>query len=189
VLNTVANALVADLSAAGRAAALNLLGFSFSLGAFSAPFLMSSAGGMVSSTVLLRSMAMLCVLLLVALSLLQFPAPTRSGTRLVALLAVLKSPLVWLFGTILFFESGSENCMFVWSSKIVADFLHSSPQHANLALVGLSGAFGVGRLLAVVWIRWLGNRGTSCCPARSSGPVYGWWHSVTSFRSFWPAWW
>jgi len=36
-LNTATNALISDLSATGRSAALNLLGFSFSLGAITAP--------------------------------------------------------------------------------------------------------------------------------------------------------
>src|SRR5262249_51634010 len=39
ILNTATNALVSDLSASGRGVALNLLGFSFSLGAVTAPLL------------------------------------------------------------------------------------------------------------------------------------------------------
>ena len=45
ILNTATNALVSELSAAGRRVALNLLGFSFSLGAVTAPLLMSLARG------------------------------------------------------------------------------------------------------------------------------------------------
>jgi MFS family permease len=69
-------------------------------------------------------------------------------------------PLVWLFGILLFFESGNENCMFVWSSKIVADVIHTTAARANLALLGLSIALGFGRLLAILWVRWVGNLGT-----------------------------
>src|SRR6266571_425241 len=58
-----------------------------------------------------------------------------------------------------------QNCMFVWSSKITSLVTGARPQQANLALAGLSAAFGVGRLVAVLWLRWLGSRGTIwlCC--------------------------
>jgi fucose permease len=75
-------------------------------------------------------------------------------------LSVLNQPAVWLFGLLLFFESGSENCMFVWSSKVASDVLHTTPARGNLALVGLGAALGIGRLSAVCWLRWLGNLGT-----------------------------
>jgi len=159
LLNTATNALVSDLNFSGRAAALNLLGFSFSLGAISAPLAMS-VGGNWSPSLVLRLMAVLTGVVLVPVLLLRFPAATRTGTRIGTLLSVLKQPTVWLFGVVLFFESGSENCMFVWSGKIVADVLHTTPQRANLALVGLSGALGVGRLMAVFWLRRLGGRTT-----------------------------
>ncbi len=159
LLNTAANTLVSDLSASGRGAALNLLGFSFSLGAVSAPLLMSSAVGLRSPTVL-RGLAGATALILLPLVTLRFPPPTGAGSRIKSLLRVLNRPLVWLFGLLLFFESGSENCMFVWSSKIVADTLRTTPQRANFALLGLSIALGVGRLLAALLLRWLGSRNT-----------------------------
>ncbi len=99
---------------------------------------------------------------------LDFPSPAASRPGLAPLLSVLAHPAVWLFGGLLFFESGSENCMFVWSSKIVALLTGARAERANLALAGLSAAFGIGRLLAVLWIRWLGNRCTiwlSCAMA------------------------
>jgi len=160
LLNTAANALVADVSAGGRAAALNLLGFFFSLGAISAPLAMSSVGGNLSVTFVLRALAVLCLLIFIVMLPLGFPPPGRPGIRLRTVLAVLNHPAVWLFAALLFFESGSENCMFVWAAKIVADVLHTTPKRANLALVALSAALGAGRLLALVWLRWIGSRGT-----------------------------
>lgn len=159
-LNTAANALVADISVAGRAAALNLLGFFFSLGAISAPLLLSSAGGSFSTLVVLRTLAIFCLLVLFFVLSLRFPLPTKSGTRLSTLLKVLSQGAVWLFAALLFFESGSENCMFVWTSKIVADALHTSPNLANTALVALSAALGGGRIAAVLFLRWLGSART-----------------------------
>jgi fucose permease len=167
LLNTAANAVVAGLAESSRATALNLLGLFFSLGAIAAPLLMSSLGGMSPSTVL-PVLAALAIAILIPTLLLDFPYSVDSQPGLAPLFSVLAHPAVWLFGGLLFFESGSENCMFVWSSKIVALLTGASAQQANLALVGLSAAFGIGRLLAVLWIRWLGNRGTiwlSCAMA------------------------
>lgn len=159
LLNTAANTLVSDLSASGRGAALNLLGFSFSLGAVTAPLLLSSLSGLPNSTVLrgLGGTAALVLLPVVAFS---FPRPTPSGTKVPDLLGVLKGPAIWLFAALLFFESGSENCMFVWSSKVMADIFQTSPQRANYGLLALSCALGVGRLVAAGLLGWLGSRNT-----------------------------
>ncbi|TAM82231.1 MAG: MFS transporter [Acidobacteria bacterium] len=160
VLNTATNALVADLSVAGRGAALNLLGFSFSLGALAAPLLMSTLSGKFGTASVLHILAIGAGVILVPVLAFRFPAPTHAGTRLADLLRVLNHPLVWLFGALLFFESGSENSMFVWAGKIVAGTFHSGPERANWALVGLSAAIGAGRLGAAFLLRVLGSRRT-----------------------------
>lgn len=159
-LNTATNALVADISVAGRAAALNLLGFFFSLGAISAPLMLSSVGGSFSTSVVLRALAILCLIVLLFVLSLQFPSPMKSGTSLRSLLRVLSYGTVWLFAALLFFESGSENCAFVWTSKIVTDALHTSANRANMALVALSAALGAGRIAAALFLRWLGSART-----------------------------
>ena len=158
VLNTATNALVSDLSASARGAALNLLGFSFSLGALSAPLLMSLAGGALLPSLALRVLATAAAIILIPILWLRFPSPSQPKASVKGLLRVLNRPLVWLFGVLLFFESGSENCMFVWSSKLTADLLQIGAARANLSLVALSSSLGVGRLLAVVWLRWLNGR-------------------------------
>jgi MFS transporter, FHS family, glucose/mannose:H+ symporter len=160
VLNTTTNALVSDLSASGRGVALNLLGFSFSLGAITAPLLISWALNGPSFPRVLRVLAMAPAIVLILILPLRFPAPAHSGVRLRHLLKVLHHPLVWLFGALLFFESGNENCMFVWSGKVVEDVLHVAAGRADLALAALSIALGAGRLLAVLWLKWLGSRVT-----------------------------
>lgn len=160
VLNTASNALVADLSASGRGAALNLLGFSFSLGALAAPLLMSTLSGRFGAASVLHILAIGTGLILVPVLAFRFPAPTYAGTRLADLLRVLNHPMVWLFGALLFFESGNENSMFVWAGKIVDGMFHSGPGRANWALVGLSAAIGAGRLGAAFLLRVLGSRRT-----------------------------
>jgi MFS transporter, FHS family, glucose/mannose:H+ symporter len=158
VLNTATNALISDLSVEGRGAALNLLGFSFSLGAIIAPLLMSLAGSRFSSAAVVRVLAILPAAVLIPVLALRFPAPAHPSTPLRSLLKVLNQPLVWLFGVLLFFESGDENCMFVWAGKVTGDLLHLVPGRADLALLALSIALGAGRLLAAMWLKWIGNR-------------------------------
>jgi MFS transporter, FHS family, glucose/mannose:H+ symporter len=155
LLNTVTNALVSDLNPSGRAAALNLLGFSLSLGAISAPLLMS-IGDRLPSSVALRLLATGIAVILLPVLALHFPPAKRPGAP-VNLRALNQGPL-WLFGMLLFFESGSENCMFVWSSRIAADVLRTSPHRANLALVALSAAHGIGRLIAALWLHEVDGR-------------------------------
>ncbi|MGH9535326.1 MAG: MFS transporter [Terriglobales bacterium] len=167
LLNTATNALVADLAAltpqaeaqAARGRALNLLGFFFSLGAIASPLLMAASGPHAAGTVV-RALAALTALVLLPVLLLPFPPAARPGSHPRDLLRVLHQPLVWLFGALLFFESGQENAMFVWAGKIAQSALGADARRAALVLVALSAALGAGRLLAVGWLRWLGNRWT-----------------------------
>ena len=160
VLNTTTNALVSELSASGRGVALNLLGFSFSLGAITAPLLLSWAAERSALPTVLRVLAMAPAIIFVLILPLPFPNPAHSGIPLRHLLKVLHHPLVWLLGALLFFESGNENCMFTWSGKVVGDVFHVAAGRADLALAALSIALGAGRLLAVLWLKWLGSRTT-----------------------------
>jgi fucose permease len=160
VLNAATNTLVSGLSVSGRSVALNLLGFSFSLGALAVPLLMSLTKGRFSSATVLYALAITSFVVLVFVLVQQFPVPVHASTPLGSLLKVLHQPIVWLFGILLFFESGNENCMFVWAGKVAQNMLHTSAQRADLALLGLSIALGVGRLFAVLWLRWMGNRNT-----------------------------
>jgi len=158
VLNTATNALISGVNASGRGAALNLLGFSFSLGAVTAPLLMSLLAGRFPASAVLRILALAPAAVLIAVLALRFPPPVLSGVPLRSLLKVLNHPFVWLIGLLLFFESGDENCMFVWAGRAVKDVTQVAARRADLALVGLSIALGVGRLLAALWLEWLGSR-------------------------------
>ena len=160
VLNAATNTLISGLNASGRCAALNLLGFSFSLGALAVPLLMSLTRGRFSSATVLYILATASAAILVSVLVQEFPPPTQASTPLGSLLKVLRLPLVWLFGALLFFESCNENCMFVWAGKIAQDLLHTSAQRAELVLLGLSACMGAGRLFAVLWLKWFGDRNT-----------------------------
>jgi len=157
ILNTATNALVSELSAGARGVALNLLGFSFSLGAVTAPLLGSFASG-VSTATMLYVLAAAPAAVLILVLFLGFPGAARAATPLADLVRVLNNPVVWLIGLLLFFESENENCMFVWAAKVMKGVLHLSFDRADLALVCLSIALGAGRLMAALGLKRLGNR-------------------------------
>jgi len=158
ILNTATNAVVSGLSAYGRGAALNLLGFSFSLGAVSAPLLMSFASRRFPPSAILYLLAVPPAAVLLLILALPFPRPTNTATPLRELLLVLNHPLVWMTGLLLFFESGNENCMFVWAGNLMKGTLGLAVSRADLALVCLSVALGAGRLLAALGLKRLGSR-------------------------------
>jgi len=158
ILNTATNAVVSELSTAGRGVALNLLGFSFSLGAVIAPLLMSFASGRFSTSTILYLLAAAPAAVLVLILTLRFPRAVHAATPIRSLVRVLNHPVVWLIGLLLFFESGNENCLFVWAGKLMQETLHLASGRADLALVSLSVALGGGRLLAALGLRRLGSR-------------------------------
>jgi MFS transporter, FHS family, glucose/mannose:H+ symporter len=148
ILNTVTNALVSVLRASSRASSLNLLGFSFSLGAIAAPLLMSVAHGRLSSAATLPLLAAAPALILLLLLPMRFPPGLRAGTPPRVLLQSLLHPAIWIFAVLLAFESANENCVFVWAGKLTADVFRVSGNRADLALVAVTVALGAGRLIA-----------------------------------------
>jgi fucose permease len=101
-------------------------------------------------------MAPAAVLILILM--LRFPVPVHSGTSLGRLLKVLNHPMIWLFGMVLFFASGNENCLFVWSGRMVRDAFRVPSERADWALVALSIAMGAGRLWAALGLKIFGSR-------------------------------
>jgi MFS transporter, FHS family, glucose/mannose:H+ symporter len=158
VLNTVTNSLVSVLRASSRASSLNLLGFSFSLGAIAAPLLLSLAHGHFSSAAMLRLLAIAPGLILLLLLRMPFPPGLRAGTPPRVLLRPLLHPAIWIFAILLLFESANENCVFVWAGKLMADILPGSGNQADLALVAVTVALGIGRLVASFGSHHLASR-------------------------------
>jgi MFS transporter, FHS family, glucose/mannose:H+ symporter len=158
ILNTATNALVSTMSGSGRGAALNLLGFSFSLGALTSPLLMSVTQGRFSAASVLYVLSAASAAVLVCVLAQKFPLPARSRAPLKTLLKALNQPLVWIFGALLFFESGNENCMFVWAGKVMEGLARTAAQRAELALFALSASLGAGRLTAALFLNRLGKR-------------------------------
>jgi fucose permease len=147
-LNGGSNALTSDLNPERRSAALNLLGIFFGFGALLIPFLIGTLLGRLGLKAILVIAAFLSLIPFVFFLLLRFPAakqaqgfPMRQAAR------VIRSPLLWLCGFLLFFQSGNEFTVGGWISTYLNENFRFSAMSASLVLAGYWGAMMVGRLL------------------------------------------
>ena len=147
-LNGGTNALLSDISADKRQSALNLLGIFFGFGALFTPFLIGS--------LLERAGLKLILLFLVVLTLApfllfltaRFPAAKhQGGFSRSELHAVLQNPLLFLFGFLLFFESGNEFTMGGWLSTYLGERHGFGPRNAAYVLAAYWAAIMLGRLV------------------------------------------
>ena len=147
-LNGGSNALTSDLSPESRSAALNLLGIFFGFGALLIPFLI---GTLLSSLGLKVILVIAVVLGLVPFGLflmLRFPAAKQAqGFPLRRAARVIRSPLLWLCGFLLFFESGNEFTVGGWISTYLNENFRFSSMSASLVLAGYWGAMMAGRFI------------------------------------------
>ena len=111
-----ANLVVAELSPGKRAAALNVLNFSWGLGAVGCPFAVAFL--VVSHHALLFMYALAAALALVALT---FSITPLAGLRApqaqqkhADLLSLWRNPMVVIFGLLFFLYVGAENCIAGW---------------------------------------------------------------------------
>ncbi len=147
-LNGGTNALLNDINPARRQAALNRLGVFFGCGALFMPFLIGSFLAAAGMRALLLSLSGLTFVPLVLFLTARFPAAKQvSGFSGRELGAVLGDPLLFLFGFLLFFQSGNEFTMGGWTSTHLAQSLGFSPSDASFALAGYWAAMMVGRLV------------------------------------------
>jgi FHS family glucose/mannose:H+ symporter-like MFS transporter len=146
VLNGGTNALLNDISPERRESALNLLGIFFGIGALFTPLLI----GTLLDWMGLRAILMVLVLLTAAPFLLfaaaSFPAPKHEGGFAISeLRAVLQHPLLFLFGFLLFFQSGNEFTMGGWTSTFLNERHGLDARSAAYALSGYWAALMLGR--------------------------------------------
>jgi len=153
VINGGTNALVADLSADGRAAGLAFLGAFFGIGAFGVPLVLGLLRARLGDAGVVAAIGALTVLVLPYYATLRFPPPKQpQGFPLRRAAALLRDPALVLVGIILFFESGMEMTVGGWTTTYVNQELALSPERAlfllSLYWVGMTGArLGLGWLL------------------------------------------
>jgi fucose permease len=148
-LNGGTNALTSDLNPAKRGAALNLLGIFFGFGALTIPFLVGTLRQALGLGRILALATLLCLVPLALFALFLFPkAKQAQGFPLKEAARVVRNPLLWLCGLLLFFQSGNEFTAGGWISTYLQKTFGVSPSAAALVLAGDWAAGMGGRLLS-----------------------------------------
>lgn len=148
-LNGGTNALLNDISPDRRQSALNLLGIFFGVGALFTPFFIGSLITTLGLRLILVSLSILTLAPFALFMLARFPAAKHGGGfRPPELQTVLASPLLYLFGFLLLFESGNEFTVGGWVSSFLEERHNLGQSVAAYVLAGYWGAVLVGRLAA-----------------------------------------
>jgi fucose permease len=147
-LNGGTNALLNDISPDRRASALNLLGIFFGFGALFTPFLIGSLLERAGLRLILAWLVALTAAPFILFVTARFPAPKHGqGFTRGAFRKLLANPLLFLFGLLLFCQSGNEFTIGGWISTYLGERLHLEPADAAYALGGYWGAVMAGRLI------------------------------------------
>jgi len=145
VMNGGTNALVADISAEGRAAGLAYLGVYFGVGAFGVPLVLGLLRERFGDAEVVAGIGMLVALVLAYNAAIRFPEPKQpQGFPLRQASGLLRDRVLVLLGVILFFESGIEITLGGWTATYVNQELELPPERAlyllSLYWLGMTGA-------------------------------------------------
>ncbi len=148
-LNGGTNALTSDIHPEKRGSALNLLGIFFGFGALTIPFLI----GVMLERIGLRNILILSILLSLVpfflFLIFSFPEPKlQQGFPLSQVRNIMKNPVLWLCGFLLFFQSGNEFTLGGWISTYLHEFFGLTPKAASFVLAGYWAAIMGGRLVS-----------------------------------------
>jgi fucose permease len=149
LINGGTTALVADISAEGRAAGLAYLGVFFGIGAFGVPLVLGLLRERFGDAGVVAVIGALVALVLAYYAAVRFPEPKQpQGFPLRQAAVLLRDPVLVLLGIILFFESGMEITVGGWTATYVNQELGLSPERAlyllSLYWLGMTG----GRLVS-----------------------------------------
>ena len=145
VINGGTTALVADISAEGRAAGLAYLGVFFGIGAFGVPLVLGLLRERFGDAGIVAVIGALVALVLAYYVAVRFPEPKQpQGFPLRQAAVLLRDPVLVLLGVMLFFESGMEITVGGWTATYVNQELGLSPERAlyllSLYWLGMTGA-------------------------------------------------
>lgn len=158
-LNGGTNALASDIHPDRRGAALNALGIFFGFGALTMPFLVGSFLDLVGLARLLILAAILGLVPFVLFALVSFPtAKHEQGFPLAQAATVIRTPLLWLCGALLFFQSGNEFTVGGWITSFLDEVSGLTSRAASYLLAGYWAAIMVGRLLSIRIVDRVGKR-------------------------------
>jgi fucose permease len=135
VLNGGTNALVADISEGQRGANLSLLGIFFGLGALAMPGVLAVLSKHFQTETIIAAVGFSVLLPVVYFVCIRFPAPKQAqGLSLKMIFSILRQPLLWLLGIVLFFQSGLEGTTNDWTPRYLVQGLRVGDRSALLAL-------------------------------------------------------
>lgn len=155
VINGGTNALVADISAEGRASGLSYLGVFFGIGAFGVPLVLGLLRERFGDAGVVAGIGALVAFVVVYIAAIRFPEPKQpQGFPLRQAAGLLRDPALVLLGVILFFESGMEITVGGWTATYVNQELALSPER-SLYLLSL---YWLGMTLARLIQGWLLTR-------------------------------
>ncbi|MGH7699428.1 MAG: MFS transporter [Gemmatimonadales bacterium] len=124
VVNGATNALVADIHEGQRSAGLSLLGIFFGIGAFGVPLLLGLFQDAHPYGAILATIGAVVTVPLALFTAIRFPAPKQPhGVPLGTVLGLLRDRALWLFGLVLFCESGLEVTVGGWTAAYVSEEL------------------------------------------------------------------
>jgi fucose permease len=157
-----ANLLVAEVNSARRAAALNLLNFSWGVGAVSCPFLVAPFLHNHHARTFLMLLAVLVILLAVYLSRVALPATRKSeetGGEVAPIIQLVFKPLAVAMAALFFLYVGAENAIGGWLASYAKRMTGSgalwplTPSFFYTALlVGRAGAPFALRRVSDIWM-------------------------------------
>lgn len=148
-LNGGTNALASDIHPEKRSAALNVLGIFFGFGALTIPFLIGAFLGRVGLDPILMFATFLSLIPFILFVSFSFPKPKHEqGFPLLEAKKVIKHPLLWLCGLLLFFQSGNEFTVGGWISTYLNEHFGLTPTTASFLLAGYWAAIMSGRLVS-----------------------------------------
>lgn len=157
-LNGGTNALTSDIHPDRRSSALNLLGIFFGFGALTIPFLIGTFLERLGLEYILLLATFLSLVPLFLFLIFAFPkAKHEQGFPLSQASKVIRHPLLWLCGFLLFFQSGNEFTVGGWISTYLNEYFNLTPMTASLILAGYWAAIMGGRLASIRVVRILKN--------------------------------
>lgn len=124
VLNGATNALVADIAETGKSAGLSLLGVFFGIGAIGVPFLLGMLLHLASYRTILAAVGALMLLPMIYYIEIRFPSPKQAqGFPIRQATKLVREGTLWLFGFILFLQSGMEFTVGNWTALFLKEEL------------------------------------------------------------------
>jgi FHS family glucose/mannose:H+ symporter-like MFS transporter len=152
-----ANLLIAELHPDRRAAALNLLNFSWGIGAVGCPFVVAALQRSQRTSLLLLGMAVFLALLAISLGSIRMPVDTKANSPKVAIseakIKIWKNRFVPVLGALFFFYVGTESSIGGWVASYARRIDTGSGTFWALTPSFFWGALLLGRALAPVMLR------------------------------------